>query len=304
MKYSVIIPVYNKANTIVESIESVLAQSEKDFELIIVNDGSTDNIEEVLKVYKDIRLINQKNGGVSVARNTGINNAKGNYICFLDADDIWLPNHLEEFNKLIMDFPSAKLFATSHIETTDDGIETHSSDNIKDYPERFVVFNLFELLNTHAYGIINTNSVCINKDIFLKHNIYFEPGEKIGEDTDVWYRIGLISEVAISKIETNIYRREHSTATKEGNQNFDWVFARRYSEIENNNYDFERVLECGKMIDRYKLSCCRDYMLLKNRKKAKELLKTVKYHEKRYYGTLLIVNLPYFLGIWLIKRIL
>ncbi|MBR4881344.1 MAG: glycosyltransferase, partial [Clostridia bacterium] len=89
MKFSVIIPVYNKADTISASIDSVISQTEKDFELIIVDDGSSDNIDEVLSKYKNIHVITQENGGVSVARNSGIMAAQGDYICFLDADDLW-----------------------------------------------------------------------------------------------------------------------------------------------------------------------------------------------------------------------
>ena len=120
MKFSVIIPVYNKANTIRAAVESVLAQTFSDFEIVIVDDGSHDTPEKVLAdlMDKQLHLIHQENGGVSVARNTGIRAAKGDYLCFLDADDLWLPNHLEEMSILIDQFPTADMFVTSHMETT------------------------------------------------------------------------------------------------------------------------------------------------------------------------------------------
>jgi glycosyltransferase involved in cell wall biosynthesis len=97
---TVVIPMYNAEGTIIRSIESVLEQTVKSIEIIVVNDGSTDGGLELVTNYisqkqtNNIRLINKKNGGVSSARNMGMEQAKGNYIAFLDADDAWLPNKL------------------------------------------------------------------------------------------------------------------------------------------------------------------------------------------------------------------
>jgi len=94
---SVIIPVYQSANTIAEAIDSVLSQTFKDFEIIVVDDGSTDSLEEVLSKYGEkIKLIKQKRLGVSASRNKGIKNSSGEIVAFLDADDIWLPNKLSQ----------------------------------------------------------------------------------------------------------------------------------------------------------------------------------------------------------------
>lgn len=99
-KVSIITPCYNGAKYIGETIESVMAQDYEDWEMIIVNDGSSDNSAEVIRQYtaKDprIRLINQKNGGSANARNHGIREASGRYICLLDADDVWYPSFLSE----------------------------------------------------------------------------------------------------------------------------------------------------------------------------------------------------------------
>ena len=88
---SVVIPLYNKEKYIKRAIESVLNQTFQKFEIIVVNDGSTDKSAEIVQNIKDprIRLINQKNAGVSAARNRGIQEAKYEYIAFLDADDFW-----------------------------------------------------------------------------------------------------------------------------------------------------------------------------------------------------------------------
>ena len=94
---SVIIPVYNHAHRIDTAIHSVLAQSYQNYEIIVVNDGSSDNLKDVLQQFKSIKLINHdRNLGRATARNTGIRAARGEYIAFLDADDYWLPTKLTQ----------------------------------------------------------------------------------------------------------------------------------------------------------------------------------------------------------------
>jgi glycosyltransferase involved in cell wall biosynthesis len=96
MEVSVIIPTYNSVQYLTAAIESVLEQTFKDYEILVIDDGSTDNTSEAVKCYGEIvRYIYQENGGVSVARNRGIKESKGKYVAFLDADDTWLPNKLE-----------------------------------------------------------------------------------------------------------------------------------------------------------------------------------------------------------------
>ena len=105
---SVIIPLYNKESYIKNTLRSVLEQNFTDFEIIIVNDGSTDNSLEIVSSFKDerIQVIHQPNSGASSSRNKAIQSAKTQYIAFLDADDFWFPNHLEELVQLIQDFPN------------------------------------------------------------------------------------------------------------------------------------------------------------------------------------------------------
>lgn len=109
---SVIIPLYNKVHTIVNTLNSVLNQTYQDFEVVIVNDGSTDNSVEVIKQnFNDsrIRIINQKNAGVSAARNRGVKEAKGDWIAFLDADDEWLPEYLSTLISALAHYPDAEM---------------------------------------------------------------------------------------------------------------------------------------------------------------------------------------------------
>lgn len=113
---SVIIPAYNREWIIKEAIDSVLAQKFDDFELIVVNDGSTDNTREVLSSYRDkIKVIEQKNSGVSAARNNGILSSAGNYIAFLDSDDLWLPGKLKTQFEFFNNNPEALICQTEEI---------------------------------------------------------------------------------------------------------------------------------------------------------------------------------------------
>jgi glycosyltransferase involved in cell wall biosynthesis len=114
--YTIIIPLYNKEAHIKATLDSVLAQTFENFEVIIVNDGSTDRSMDIISTFKDkrIQIINKKNEGVSTARNLGIKNAKGDFIAFLDADDIWYPTHLEDLKNLIAHFPNCGLYCTAY----------------------------------------------------------------------------------------------------------------------------------------------------------------------------------------------
>ena len=127
---SVIIPLYNKGMIIERTLRSVQSQTFKHFELIIVNDGSTDNSVEVVQQIQDERmvLIHQKNAGPSAARNTGVRNAQTNWVVFLDGDDELLPDALETFWHLRQDYAGADIYnCRSYIRTGEKLTETSNS---------------------------------------------------------------------------------------------------------------------------------------------------------------------------------
>lgn len=120
--FSVVIPLYNKEQTILKTVASVLTQTYQNFEIIVVNDGSTDNGVSLLgNTFQDdrIRIINQENQGVSAARNNGIRNAKYDYIALLDGDDEWLPGYLAKVKVAIEKFPDAGMYGSAswHVNT-------------------------------------------------------------------------------------------------------------------------------------------------------------------------------------------
>ena len=115
-KISIVIPLYNKEKSIKNTILKVLEQTYHDFELIIVNDGSTDKSFDVVCAIKDkrIRIINKNNGGVSSARNLGIKEARYDIIAFLDADDIWDTDYLENLVNMVEKYPLAVMYAQAY----------------------------------------------------------------------------------------------------------------------------------------------------------------------------------------------
>ena len=114
--FSVIVPLYNKEQYIKKTVSCVLAQTIADFELIIVDDGSTDNGPQYVSEIQDgrIRMLSQGNAGVSAARNHGIREANGKYICFLDADDTWNVDFLQTVKELFDEFPEAGMVCPSY----------------------------------------------------------------------------------------------------------------------------------------------------------------------------------------------
>ncbi|MBQ2969065.1 MAG: glycosyltransferase family 2 protein [Bacteroidaceae bacterium] len=304
MKFSVIIPVFNKADTIPTSLNSVFAQTYRDFEIIVVNDGSTDNIQQVLSQYEGLVVINQENAGVSAARNAGINKAQGEYLCFLDADDIYFPNHLAVLNELINKYTGCGFYCTSHIETFADGRKLDSSTRLPEFiikSSDYKCGNLFEIVNNYSDGIIHTNSFCIKKDILVSNDIYFAVGEKLGEDTDLWYRVALKNSIVLTKIATTQYRREFSTATKFTSNPPNWAFAKRKDEILTDKSISDNVKKgVLLLLDRYFLKCARDNKFNGEYEKSiLELRKATYRWNKRYLLTALYCHLP-----WKVSKIL
>ncbi len=186
--FSIVIPVFNKEKFVTHTIKSVLEQSFSDYEIIIVNDGSTDNSEAKILEFKDdrIRYFSKKNEGVSKARNFGIEQAKADFICFLDADDYWHPDFLETMHGQTHKFQEQKVFATAiEIETKNKLIEAQYSISKKAEVE---IVNFFEASQKEC--ALWTSGICIHKSVFEKVGT-FDTKIKHGEDTELWIRIGL-----------------------------------------------------------------------------------------------------------------
>jgi glycosyltransferase involved in cell wall biosynthesis len=213
LMFSVVIPLYNKEKYIKRAIISVLDQTIQDFEIIVVNDGSTDNSTNIVKSITDkrIKLINQENQGVSVARNTGIENTKNEYIAFLDADDKWEPYFLEEIRKLIEINKSAGLFATNFKRVLNDKTEVLRSS--KELAEYFGKINYFKIA-AYSESPVWTSAAVINKNVFRRLG-GFPAGIAYGEDLLFWCKIALKYRVMYSsKICSNYYIATNNSAMK------------------------------------------------------------------------------------------
>lgn len=186
MRYSVVIPLYNKQHYIRKAIQSVLNQTLDDFEILVVNDGSTDgSLEEAMKVESDrVRIIDQPNQGVSVARNTGIQQAGGQYIAFLDADDEWRANYLETIDCLTRTYPQSDIFVTAYAVVMGGGKVNFST---RLTPETGCL-DSYWLTLAKGYDFVWTSATTIRRDALLAAGC-FRPGEKIGQDLDAWARI-------------------------------------------------------------------------------------------------------------------
>lgn len=182
---SIIIPLYNKANCIKKTLDSILAQSFQDFEIIIVNDGSTDNSVNIVASFKDsrIRLFSKNNGGVSSARNYGISHAQYKLICFCDADDTWDIDYLQTIINLQNKYPECGMYATAYRKISPNG--TIKIVSIGNKTTDFIITDLCDKKNIYN---IQTSAICVKKEIF-KTLTGFKEGVKTGEDLDMWLRI-------------------------------------------------------------------------------------------------------------------
>ena len=202
-KISVVIPLYNKADHIARAIESVLAQITRPYEVIVIDDGSTDQSPLIASAYgeKGVKLVRQENQGASAARNTGIHLARGDHIAFLDADDEWLPNHLTVIDSLIKDYPNAVLFSTAHFISRNHIIFKPASNIQENWSG--LIEDFFE---TYSLGLslINSTTACAKKDALLAIG-GFPVGIKRGEDVITWIRLALLGKAAHAGKVTAIY---------------------------------------------------------------------------------------------------
>ena len=204
MMISVVIPLYNKENCVARTIESVLNQTYNSFEIVVVNDGSTDNSLKVVSSIKDerIKIFSKKNEGVSIARNFGIQQSKGEYICFLDADDEWNPNFLESMCEAIKMFPEYGFFSCP-IETRKNGENKNYGIN-NNSEELFVIEDYCKTFLKNRKAICCVGSVCVQRRLLIDAGM-FPPHVKRGEDHDLWLRLACNNKVVYTTKTKMIY---------------------------------------------------------------------------------------------------
>lgn len=198
-KFSIVVPLYNKENQVSETIRSVLAQQFCDFEIIVVDDGSTDGSAAIVEQFVDrdsrVRLIRHKNGHVSRARNRGIQASRGDIIAFLDADDSWRDDHLFELSKLSDAYPEAGLLGTGYVRRYATGRPV--SFLVKEFVGTHgLIENYFEL--TSEAQFIYTSSIAIPRWAIEQEQGFNENDLKFTEDLEMWFRFAVRWPVAYS----------------------------------------------------------------------------------------------------------
>lgn len=190
--FSIVIPLFNKEKFIAETLHSVVLQSYHDYEVIIVNDSSTDNslaIAQTFEVDKRFKVYTKLNGGVSDARNFGIEKAAGKYICFLDADDIWEKTYLQEVYRLICKYPDNDVFCLGYSFFNNVIEDTYAKYNLRKYIKTDdTVIDFFRYSVLRKGSIALTSAVVISRSLIESKQLKFKTGCSMGEDVDFWVR--------------------------------------------------------------------------------------------------------------------
>lgn len=217
MRFSVIIPLYNKAPYVAKAIGSVLSQTFTDYELIIVDDGSKDNSAEIasqiIDNYDNCRLIRQENAGVSMARNNGVALSRGDYLCFLDADDWWDSCFLEEMSKLIEEFPDAGIYGTNYTIVNETKHKTRVAPIGVEAGFEKGYINYCQVYAKTLAMPLTSISVAIPMGIF-KEMGGFPKGVKLGEDFLLWIHIALKYKVVFLNKPLAYYNQDVDTANR------------------------------------------------------------------------------------------
>ena len=280
--FSVVIPLYNKAESIISTLDSILGQSFRDFEILIVDDGSTDNSCQVVEQYIDsrqpeqsIRLIRKKNGGVASARNRGIMESSGKYIALIDADDLWLEHYLSTQAELIKDFPNKALYYTCYSAIRDNCIEERTGDYYKQFRG--------ELSNPWSFPIKPWTSVVV----FTKNDAVtvgmFDEQLLRSQDLDMWWRLILLRGAAIDTQDCAVYRLAAENRISQipvPLSNYICSKIPYYKKYRESDFDFRKFFD-NQMADRLGFYLRRPRYHFQARKLARQLDMSVLPKEKR-----------------------
>lgn len=205
--FSVIIPLFNKAAYIKRTLDSVLSQTFKDFELLVIDDGSTDEGGSIVASYTDnrIRLIHQQNTGESAARNRGIYEAMAEWLAFLDADDEYFSGFLEKMHKAIVEHSTIGFVFCNPLWITTSGI-TRKMINSR-YKHFHLIDNYCDFLHEHRLAGATSSSIVIKKSI-LQQVGCFPVGITFGGDTDTWMRLGWVAKAGYEPFCLSAYHNE------------------------------------------------------------------------------------------------
>lgn len=240
---SIVIPLYNKQNSIAATLQSVLAQTYTDYEVIVVDDGSTDESFAVAKQVIGERLevkgkvIRQANAGVSAARNAGIMVASGEHIAFLDGDDLWHPEYLETLRQLIVDYPDAAIYGI--------GCTTMCGDEIPNVITGTATRGVLENPWVNYPSCLTGSSTTARREKLIEVGL-FDTRMTHGEDIDMWWRLLLSGKGVIDNRVLAYYRQD--TENRAMNRVIPLekhipYYIDKYAEVRANNVDFRRYFD-------------------------------------------------------------
>ncbi len=283
---SIIIPLYNKENYIEKCLNSVVNQIFKDYEVIIVNDCSTDNglqIAQSIANKKFMFIEHETNKGLSATRNTGIKNANSNYLVFLDADDIWHSNYLEKIYLLITNFPEAKVFTTNYFELYENDVRVLPATTLKNFKKDGLITNAFEAnLGQPFYCCC---SMCIEKSVF--ENVgYFDEQIDFAEDVDFFIRVNLKYQVAFSPValvDYNIFSENQIT-----NSSFKNKTITNFLKYEKEN---QENISLKKYLDFHRYIIAKKYKLVNDVESFKKMKNEIDFNNLNY-KQIILLNLP------------
>lgn len=264
--FSVIIALYNKEKFVKNTIKSVLAQHFSDFELIVVNDGSTDASEAKVLSFSDSRLryFSKPNEGVAATRNFGISKATADFICFLDADDYWYPEFLEVMHRYIGQLPDQKVF------TCGVQIETEKSS----FPAQYSVAKTgdYEIVNyfeaSSKKSIIWTSGVALHRSVLETVGVFDEQVKK-GEDTELWMRIGLQFPVVFIWQILARYVYDNQSISRGYHYFFEEYTFTKYEALERENPLLKKFMDLNRF------SACIKCKIIGNSPRAEELFRQI-----------------------------
>ncbi|MGO4817919.1 glycosyltransferase family 2 protein [Flavobacterium sp. W22_SRS_FP1] len=241
--FSVVIPLYNKENYIENTLNSVLSQSFTDYEILIIDDGSTDSSAKKVHEFNDtkIQYFLKKNEGASTARNYGIEKAQADHISFIDADDYWYPGFLQEMFENIKKHPEQKVFSAA--------IEIATANKV--FPAQYSISktNDSEIVNYFSASsketVICTSCAVFNKNVFEQIG-NFDVEIKSGQDTDLWIRIGLVYPVLFSWKILARYVYDENSLSKNKNYLNTKVDFNKFKELEKTNPLLKKFLDLNR----------------------------------------------------------
>lgn len=279
-KISIIIPVFNKEKFICRSIDSILNQTFDDYDIIIVNDGSTDNsVRKILK-YKDkrIKIINQKNMGPGFARNIGIQESNSKYITFLDADDEWMPSFLDEYYLKLSSNPECDYIVGTHFQginkVTNLNIweKLQLKEGIWECPDK-INYNLFHQYLTQLHTI---GAMICKKNILIKYKGFYSKYKyKYGEDRYLEIQLLINHKLYLFLKPLLWYHKETQgiSTILDRKKPLVPIIMDPQQIINNCPYRFKNLIE--KYIGSIALSYAENYMNLKDFKFARQIINTV-----------------------------